>query len=100
MGEQREDDAPPASGYEFSQLENQAFTRLAGAMQLVALLEVACGVLIALVALPLLAEAISAGALLRIVTSSAYMGVPVLIGLWTFRAGGHLRSIVRTEGDA
>ena len=86
-------------GYEFGQIENQAFTRLALAMQWVALLELACAALVSLSAGRLLIDAAQRGALPEIARALGYILVPALIGVWTLRAGRHLKLIVRTEGD-
>ena len=90
---------PSRRVYEFGQLENQAFTRLAVAMQWVALLQIAIATLLAASAAEQLVSSISDGSFLAMVRSAALMLVPALIGLWTYRAGRHFRLIVRTQGD-
>jgi hypothetical protein len=86
-------------GYEFSALENQAFKRLATSMQLVALLELGGVAAFLPTTLGKLRGAIAAGSVQDMVLAGAWLAVPVLIAAWTFRAGSHLRLIVRTEGD-
>jgi hypothetical protein len=86
-------------GYEFTALENRKFTRLAGAMQFVAVLEVTGALLAMFLAAPSAAEALDARSVLGTLLPIASVAVPLFVGAWTFRAGGHLRLIVRTEGD-
>lgn len=92
-----EDEAP--GGYEFTALENKKLTRLAGAMQIVAALEIVAAGLGALRALPAFWSGWQTGDVLASLLPLAAVIAPLLVGLWTFRAGGHLRLIVRTEGD-
>lgn len=94
------DEAGPVSqGYEFSTLENRKFTRLAGAMQMVALLEMAGALMAAYLAAPAAWHALAARRPLGTLLPIASVLVPLLVGGWTFRAGAHLRLIVRTQGD-
>jgi hypothetical protein len=88
-----------APGYEFSALENKRFTRLAGAMQTVSVLEVMAGLLGIAPAWPAAVQGFSEGKVLASLLPVAAVVVPVLVGVWTYRAGGHLRLIVRTQGD-
>jgi len=90
---------PSRRAYEFGQLENQSFTRLAVAMQWVALLQIAVAALLAAGAAEQLVSSIREGSLLAMLRSGAVMLVPAIIGLWTYRAGRHFRLIVRTQGD-
>ncbi len=94
-----EEAEPQSQGYEFSALENQKFTRLAGAMQLVALLEMAGALLAVYLAAPAAWHALAARRPLATLLPIASVLVPLLVGGWTFRAGAHLRLIVRTQGD-
>lgn len=89
----------PPSRFEFGALDNQRFTRLATVMQLVA---IAIAILSAQIAfttgagmLADLQDAQLQGLFLKL----AQVLVPVAIAVWTFRAGSHLRKIVRTTGD-
>lgn len=91
--------SPSRRGYEFGRIENQAFTRLAVAMQWVAALELACAALVSVSAIRLLVDATQRGAIPEVARALGYMLVPALIGVWTLRAGHHLKLIVRTEGD-
>ena len=91
------EDAP--EGYEFTALENKKFTRLAGAMQLVAMLEIVAALLGAIPAATAARGHLGEGEILAGLVPVAAVVAPLFIGLWTFRAGGHLRLIVRTEGD-
>jgi hypothetical protein len=86
-------------GYEFTALENRRFTRLAGAMQIVALLEVVGAAGSVLLAAPLALDGIEKKSALATLLPIAAVLVPLLVGFWTYRAGGHLRMIVRTQGD-
>jgi len=86
-------------GYEFSALENKKFTRLAGAMQIVAVLEIAAGLLGLVPAWDTIRDALAEPEVLRVLLPLGAVLAPMLVGLWTYRAGGHLRLIVRTEGD-
>ena len=86
-------------GYEFTALENKRFTRLAGAMQFVAVLEVAAGLLVVFFAAPSAVAGMRAQSVLDTLLPVAGIVVPLLVGAWTYRAGGHLRMIVRTQGD-
>jgi hypothetical protein len=86
-------------GYEFSTLENQAFTRLAVSMQLVALLELGAAAVYLPTTLGHLRRAVANGAVQDLALALAWLLIPVMIAAWTFRAGSHLRLIVRTEGD-
>ena len=90
---------PSRPSYEFSQLENQSFTRLALAMQWVATLQITIAGLLGAGAIGQLIKSIQEGSFLTTARSAAYVLVPALIGLWTYRAGRHLRLIVRTQGD-
>jgi hypothetical protein len=87
------------AGYEFSALENKRLMRLTGAMQLVAGLEIVLGILAVFIAAPAVARALSAHHVLGTLLPIAAVGVPLVVGIWTHRAAGHLRLIVRTEGD-
>ena len=87
------------TSYEFSAIENRKFTRLAGAMQFVALLEIAGALFAVFLAAPAALEALEARRVLATLLPVAGVGVPLFVGAWTFRAGGHLRLIVHTEGD-
>jgi hypothetical protein len=87
------------TGYEFSALENKRLMRLTGAMQLAAGLEIVVGILAVFIAAPAAARALSAHQVLGTLLPIAAVGVPLLVGIWTHRAAGHLRLIVRTEGD-
>ncbi len=88
-----------ARGYEFTALENRRFTRLAGAMQIVALLEVVGAMASVLLAGPASLDGIERRSALGALLPIAAVLVPLLVGFWTYRAGGHLRLIVRTQGD-
>lgn len=86
-------------GYEFTALENKKFTRLAGAMQIVAVLEVVAAALGTVPAVTGARTHLATGDVLAALVPIGAVIAPLLVGLWTFRAGGHLRLIVRTQGD-
>jgi hypothetical protein len=86
-------------GYEFTAVENRRFTRLAGAMQIVALLQLAGAALAVVLAAPAALEAFEARRPLDTLLPIAGVGVPLFVAVWTWRAGGHLRLVVRTQGD-
>ena len=91
-------DSPP-SRFEFGALDNQRFTRLATVMQLVA---IAIAILSAQIAFTtragMLAD-VHGAQLQSLFLKLAQVLVPVAVAVWTFRAGSHLRKIVRTTGD-
>ncbi len=86
-------------GYEFDKLEDQRFTRLAGAMQTVAVLEILTGLLFAFIALPIVLKGFSQANVLEMLKPIGAVLVPPLIGVWTYRAAVHLRLVVGTEGN-
>ena len=86
-------------GYEFTALENKKFTRLAGAMQIVAILEIVAAAVGSVPAVTAVRTHLAASDVLAAVVPLGAVLAPLLVGLWTSRAGGHLRLIVRTEGD-
>lgn len=86
-------------GYEFTALENKKFTRLAGAMQIVSVLEIVAASLGAIPAFDAVRTHLASGDVLAALVPVGAVIAPLLVGLWTFRAGGHLRLIVRTQGD-
>lgn len=85
--------------YEFAELENRAFTRLATAMQVVAALQLAAAVLLLVMLSPVARESFALGSVVGLAKVAAAVLVPFLVGVWTFRAGRHLRRIVETEGE-
>lgn len=85
--------------YEFSQLDNQRFTRLAGAMQWVASLQLVAAAVGVFVAYPAALAGLRRDSVVDTLLPIAAVLTPTLIAGWTFRAGGHLRLIVQTEGD-
>ncbi len=87
------------AGYEFDKLENQRFTRLAGAMQTVAVLEIVTGLLFAFIALPAVVKGFAHANVLEVLKPIGAVLVPPLIGVWTYRAAVRLRLVVRTEGN-
>ena len=95
----RSPDSTAHPKHEFSSLDNQRFTRLAGAMQFVAVLEIACGLAFAFIALPSVLEAMRQQSVVKMVTPMGAVLVPPIIGAWTYRAAEHFRLIVSTEGD-
>ncbi|MCA9620819.1 MAG: hypothetical protein KC731_17470 [Myxococcales bacterium] len=86
-------------GYEFNALENKRFTRLAGAMQAVAVLEIVGGVVAIFPVWSAVAEGLRNQAIMATLLPIAGVLVPLAVGVWTYRAGGHLRLIVQTQGD-
>ena len=91
--------SPASTSYEFSALENKRFTRLALTMQLVALLEMAAALLATPIAYSAVVAAWNEGRTVSGLLPAATVIVPAVVGAWTFRAGGHLRLIVNTQGD-
>lgn len=81
--------------FEFNDAHNLVFDGLAKLMKVVGIIQIALAVLYAI-------PAVLALTVLNtppVVIAALHIIVVVLMGVWTIRAGGHVRAIVSTEGD-
>ncbi len=81
--------------FEFNDSHNMVFDGLARWMKIVGIIEIALGVIYAV-------PAVAALLVLNtpvVVIAVLHIAVVAMMGLWTMRAGGHVRAIAHTEGD-
>ena len=81
--------------FEFNDSHNMVFDSLARWMKIVGIIEIALGVVYAV-------PAVAALIVLNtpvVVIAALHIVIVAAMGLWTIKAGGHVRAIVHTEGD-